>query len=584
MLQSQNVKIGLRERNISKDQVIQEVSALACLPLDGALARQSFDERLNRLRDVFRLEPQLFTPDIIATLKQLASRPSVTVQGDACVAPTEILQSLFGYSSFRPGQEEIIQAVLSGRDCIGVMPTGAGKSLTYQIPAHILSGTTLVISPLIALMKDQVDALTEIGIHATFLHSSLTPAERQERRVLLKKGTYDLVYVAPEGLEGFLSDFLSECKIDLIAIDEAHCISQWGHDFRPSYRNLSGLKSRFGNIPVLALTATATEAVTNDIVRQMGMVSPFSFRGSFYRPNLHISVYKKGNGRDTKKNILCLVLSRHGQAGIIYCLSRKSVETTTAFLVSAGVRAMAYHAGMENGARTRSQEAFRRDDIDVIVATVAFGMGIDKSNIRYVIHRDMPKSIEGYYQEIGRAGRDGVDSDCILFYSWSEVISYERFLDEMTDDKLRSKMAQQTREMFNFAERNSCRHQGLVAYFGETRTPCGYSCDVCNKQDILANLPTLTKQSKQFLPSVLPSDKIPDTDDAMFVRLKKLRKHLADEKGIPAYLVFSDAVLLQMAAQCPSTEDDLLKISGIGPKKIAHYGAIFLKELKKQVI
>ena len=392
---------------ISQDQIINEVATLQRLVFNGEtenpVARQSFDDRLNRLRDIFRATPQHFSQEIIASLKKL-SDATAPKTNRLQTTPHEVLKSLFGYSLFRPGQEEIIQAILSGKDCIGVMPTGAGKSLTYQIPSRILSGTTLVISPLIALMKDQVDALTEIGIRATFLNSSLTPEERQERRTLLKNGKYDLVYVAPEGLEGFLRDFLLNCQIVLIAVDEAHCISQWGHDFRPAYRNLSGLKSRFGDVPVLALTATATEAVTCDIVLQMGMVAPFSFRGSFFRPNLHISVYKKGTGRDTKKDILRLLQSRHGQSGIIYCLSRKSVEHTTAYLVSHGIRALSYHAGMENGQRTRSQEGFRRDDIDVIVATVAFGMGIDKSNIRYVIHRDMPKSIEGYYQEIGRAG------------------------------------------------------------------------------------------------------------------------------------------------------------------------------------
>jgi ATP-dependent DNA helicase RecQ len=464
------------------------------------------------------------------------------------------------------------------------MPTGAGKSLTYQIPARILSGATLVISPLIALMKDQVDGLTEIGIRATFINSSLTPAERRERMALLKAGEYDLVYVAPEGLEGSLLDFLSTCRIHLIAVDEAHCISQWGHDFRPSYRNLSGLKSRFGDVPVLALTATATEDVSVDIIRQMGMVAPLRFRGSFYRPNLRLHVYKKGNGRETKEDILRLVQSRAGQSGIIYCLSRKSVEQTAAFLTSRGVRALPYHAGMENDLRSRSQEAFQRDDVEVMVATVAFGMGIDKSNIRYVIHRDMPKSIEGYYQEIGRAGRDGVGSDCILFYSWSEVLSYDRFLDDLADDRLRNKVKAQTREMFNWAERHSCRHQSLVSYFGETLAPCGASCDVCGKWDLLETIPSAAgvrpvPRSRKRI-AVL-SDEIPDAGGALFARLKVLRKRLADEKGLPAYIVFSDAVLLEMAARRPSTEDELLQISGVGPKKLARYGAIFLAELNK---
>jgi len=571
----------------SQDQVAQEVEALARLvaleKADDPKIGRSFDERLDRLRDLFRSEPRLFSPSLIASLQILSSSAPPPARSSA-PEPREVLKSTFGYPSFRPGQEEIIRAVLSGRDCIGVMPTGAGKSLTYQIPARILSGTTLVISPLIALMKDQVDGLTEIGIRATFINSSLTPAERRERTARLSAGEYDLVYAAPEGLEGPLLNFLSTCRIRLIAVDEAHCISQWGHDFRPSYRNLSGLKSRFGDVPVLALTATATEEVSVDIIRQMGMVAPLRFRGSFFRPNLRLHVYKKGNGRETKEDILRLVQSRAGQSGIIYCLSRRSVEQTAAFLSSRGVRALPYHAGMENDLRSRSQEAFQRDDAEVMVATVAFGMGIDKSNIRYVIHRDMPKSLEGYYQEIGRAGRDGVGSDCILFYSWSEVLSYDRFLDDLADDRLRNKVKAQTREMFHWAERNSCRHQSLVSYFGETLAPCGASCDVCGKWDLLETLPSaaahrpLPRSKKRI---AVPSDEIPDAAGALFARLKVLRKRLADEKGLPAYIVFSDAVLLEMAAQRPSTEDELLRISGVGPKKLARYGATFLAELNK---
>lgn len=571
----------------SKDLVAQEVAFLSRLAAsetggDSAAAR-SFDERLDRLRGLFRAEPRLFSPALIAALKRLSS--SVPPPNDfPSTAPRDVLQSIFGYASFRPGQEEIIRAVLSGRDCIGVMPTGAGKSLTYQIPARILSGTTLVISPLIALMKDQVDGLTEIGIRATFINSSLTAEQRRDRLERLKSGEYDLVYAAPEGLEGSLLDFLARCRIPLIAVDEAHCISQWGHDFRPSYRNLSGLKSRFGHVPVLALTATATEEVSVDIIKQMGMTAPLRFRGSFFRPNLRIHVYKKGNGRETKEDILRLVQSRPGQSGIIYCLSRKSVEQTADFLTSRGIRALPYHAGMDNDRRTRTQEAFKRDDVEVMTATVAFGMGIDKSNIRYVIHRDMPKSIDGYYQEIGRAGRDGVESDCILFYSWSEVLSYDRFLDDAEDDRLRQRIRAQTREMFNWAERAACRHQSLVAYFGETMAPCRASCDVCGKRDLLKVLPSAepirpATRVKKRMAAV--SDEIPDAAGARFARLKILRKALADEKGLPAYLVFSDAVLLEMAAQRPSTENELLQISGVGPKKLARYGAIFLAELRK---
>lgn len=493
----------------------------------------------------------------------------------------EVLQATFGYATFRPGQREIIEAVLAGRDCIGVMPTGAGKSLTYQIPGRILVGTTLVISPLIALMKDQVDALTDLGVRSTYINSSLTLPERRERVEQLRSGKYDLVYAAPEALEGVFLDLLTSLEINLVAVDEAHCISQWGHDFRPSYRNLAGLKGRFGGIPILALTATATEAVMEDIRRQLGMAAPLCFRGSFFRPNLHLHVYQKGHGRNTRLDILRVVRSRPGQAGIIYCLSRKAVEQVATFLQEQGVRAMPYHAGMKSELRIQSQEAFRRDDIDVIVATVAFGMGIDKSNIRYVIHRDMPKSVESYYQEIGRAGRDGLDSDCVLFYSWSEVMSYDAFSGPLSDPQLKKEVQAQTRAMFAMADRKACRHRLVVSHFGETIPPCGGSCDVCLGFDLLAltrPASTVRKSVRKNL-AVATGGSIEGT--ALFNRLKGLRKRLADDQGLPAYIVFSDAVLLQMSALRPATPEQLLQISGVGPAKLAKYGVQFLSEIKQ---
>ena len=338
--------------------------------------------------------------------------------------PQQILETLFGYQTFRPGQREIIDAVLAGRDCIGVMPTGAGKSLTFQIPAKLLAGTVLVLSPLISLMKDQVDALERAGFRAAVFNSSLEETERRLRLRQLHSGELELLYVAPEALGQGLRGFIAGCPISLVVVDEAHCISHWGHDFRPAYRQLRDLKSQLGDIPVLALTATATRRVALDIIRSLGMRKPAGYKGSFYRPNLRIVVQKTGGGRNTRRDILNIIRAHRGESGIVYCATRRDVDSTTDWLASQRVRAVAYHAGLDDQVRSRNQEAFARDEVDVVVATVAFGMGIDKSNVRFVIHRDMPRSIEAWYQEIGRAGRDGLPSDCVVFFSWADVIGF----------------------------------------------------------------------------------------------------------------------------------------------------------------
>ena len=494
-----------------------------------------------------------------------------------------MLRGVFGYEDFRPGQEKIIATVVAGRDCIGVMPTGAGKSLTFQIPARILPGTVLVVSPLISLMKDQVDALTRYGFRATVLNSSIDYETRRDRLKRLRAGEYELVYVAPEGLEGSLRTLLAQTPISLVVVDEAHCISEWGHDFRPAYRRLCGLKQELGGVPILALTATATRKVAGDIIRQLGMVKPDGFKGSFFRSNLRLWAHKKGDGRGQRHDLLGYVRGRAGESGIIYSLSRKNVDTLAAFLAANGVRALPYHAGLDEETRARHQDAFARDEIDVVVATIAFGMGIDKSNVRYVIHREMPRSIEGYTQEIGRAGRDGCPSDCILLYSWADVIAHERLQSTIEDATVRNAARAKTKAMFELADAPGCRHQHLVATFDEVIAPCGESCDQCRHAS-LGDVFTAARASKSAtrvagVAKVAVSPELSATDAALFERLRTLRRSLADAEGVPAYIVFSDAVLARMAATKPRDDAGLLAVPGVGPAKLARYGAAFLRAL-----
>ena len=553
----------------------------------SAERRSVMAERLSELRLLYRRNPAAFSTEVLGMLREIAGAVAVTGRGSQpapAQPPEEVLKDVFGYDSFRPGQREIIDAVLSGQDCVGVMPTGSGKSLTYQVPAIALGRFALVVSPLIALMKDQVDALTEAGVSATFLNSTLSFDERRERLAAVAAGKHRLVYVAPEGLEASVGRLLAEVRPSLIAIDEAHCISEWGHDFRPAYRNLSSLKRRFGNVPMLALTATATPQVTRDIVQQLGMQAPKMFRGSFFRKNLRLASFVKGEslGRTTREAIASLVQARPGESGIVYCLSRKSTEETADYLKEQGCKATCYHAGLSPEQRSKAQDAFRNDDVDVVVATIAFGMGIDKSNVRYVIHRDLPKSIEGYYQEIGRAGRDGAPSDCILFYSWSEVVAYDRFADGTEDDAAAERLRSQAREMFRFAEAGRCRHQLLAEYFGESMQKCGESCDVCRGKIVL---PPKLRKSRRGSDGPSRSAAVTaalgaSVDGDLLTLLKSLRLHLARENGVPAYLIFNDATLLEMAARKPRNEAELLQVSGVGPAKLEKYGAAFLKLFK----
>ena len=402
----------------------------------------------------------------------------------------EILKRYFGHDTFRPLQEEIISESLEGRDVFALLPTGGGKSLCYQLPAILKEGLTVVISPLIALMKDQVDGLNANGIPATFLNSSLNKTEARKRYAKLFAREYTILYVAPERLmlSGFLDD-LKQWKVSRFAVDEAHCISEWGHDFRPEYRQLSNLRRLFPDLPFMALTATATDRVRTDILTQLRLKEPRTFVASFNRPNLNYQIETK---QAVFQQILKFVSSKPYESGIIYCYSRKATESLADRLRQNGIEALPYHAGMTPLKRAENQEGFIRDEIKVICATIAFGMGIDKPNVRYVIHQDLPKNIEGYYQETGRAGRDGLPSDCILYFSPGDVAKQLQFIADKNNHKERDVATQQLRQMVHYSESSECRRKVLLVYFSEewTEGNCG-NCDNCRnpKQTFDGTLP-----------------------------------------------------------------------------------------------
>ena len=606
-------------------------------------------------------------------MPELATPPQLT-------AARQALKRYYGYDNFRPMQGDIIQHILAGKDTVVLMPTGGGKSVCFQIPAVVSEGTCVVVSPLIALMKDQVEALRANGITAAYINSSVGQSEANEIARAAVSGHLKLLYVSPEKLlsEGFMQ-FLIRVNISLFAIDEAHCISSWGHDFRPEYTKLGQLRTHFPNTPIIALTATADRLTKRDIITQLNLTEPRVFLSSFDRPNINLMVRP---GQDRINSVLDYI-GRHPQdPGIIYCLSRKTCETISAKLIAKGVKAAHYHAGLTPLQRNKAQEAFLQDDIQVIVATIAFGMGIDKSNVRWVMHYNLPKNIEGYYQEIGRAGRDGAPSTAILFYSFADVMQMR----EMVTKDVPARQAQlntaKLERMQQFAEAASCRRKILLNYFSETLLQdCG-NCDICRNPpitfdgtelaqkalsavfrsrervainlliDVLRgmrnqavlqggydqiktygagrDLPYLdwysyihqmlndglfyiayeegyalkiTERGQQVLKGELPlplrkfqpSEKAEKptraskkaanaastaagTSEAMlFDKLRKLRKQIADEQGVPPYVVFSDATLQEMVTERPVNRVGMLGISGVGMKKFETYGEAFIR-------
>ncbi|MCC7103673.1 MAG: RecQ family ATP-dependent DNA helicase, partial [Chloroflexi bacterium] len=390
----------------------------------------------------------------------------------------ECLRSVFGHHGFRPLQESIIRSVLDGQDVFVLMPTGGGKSLCFQLPALLLDGMTVVVSPLISLMKDQVDALRALGVEATYVNSALDYAEVGRRQALIARGGVKLLYVAPERLTtpGFLQ-LLSNTGVALFVIDEAHCISEWGHDFRPEYRALKRLRVEFPRTRLAAFTATATARVQADIVAQLGLERAAHFRGSFDRPNLYFDVRPK---QEPYRQLVAFLRDRPGASGIVYCGARATAEDLAARLHRDGFHAVAYHAGLEGAERQARQDAFKRDDAQIVVATIAFGMGIDKPDVRFVLHYDLPRSLEGYYQESGRAGRDGEPSECVLFYTYADAARYEHFIKQKPGPE-QAVARQQLRQMVDWADGAVCRRQALLAYFGDRletrREPC---CDLCS--------------------------------------------------------------------------------------------------------
>lgn len=495
----------------------------------------------------------------------------------------QTLKQYFGYDSLRTGQEELINGILAGHDVLGIMPTGAGKSLCYQLPALMLKGITLVISPLISLMSDQVKALNQAGVHAAYINSSLTENQIRIALSYASQGRYKIIYVAPERLNTprFL-DFACNADISMLTVDEAHCISQWGQDFRPSYLEIAGFLTRLPRRPIVStFTATATERVKNDIVASLGLNNPVTMVTGFDRPNLFFRVVTRRGGSQKDNSIINYVKKHEDESGIIYCATKKNVDKLYTLLNEQGISAGRYHAGLSNDERKQNQEDFTYDRIRVMVATNAFGMGIDKSNVRYVLHYNMPQSLEYYYQEAGRAGRDGEEAECVLFFSKQDIMINKFLLqnkasagDVASDMQKTANDQRKLQQMINYCETDKCLREFILSYFGDT-TPC-----ICNK---CSNCVVVEDEEEETYVETGKKRKkaaqlagLNELGVALFEKLRSVRTELAAEKSVPPYIICSDKTLKDMCAKLPRDKEQLADVYGMGEQKIQNYGEAFV--------
>lgn len=583
----------------------------------------------------------------------------------------QALRTVFGHAAFRESQERAVDAVLNGRDLLMILPTGGGKSLCYQLPSVLMGGVTIIISPLLALMHDQVTALKELGIEAAMISSMQSAQEIAEIYRRMEEGRIKVVYAAPErlGVGSFL-EVLKKTKRNFFVIDEAHCMSEWGHEFRDDYRKLGQLRTLFPDTPLAAFTATATAKVREDIVTHLGLKNPEIIKGTVFRSNLTVTAHHRVG--DGKEQLLAFLKEHEGESGIVYAFTRKETESLTAFLQKKGFKAGAYHAGLPTEEKHRTYHDFINDDIQLVVATVAFGMGIDKSNIRFVVHTSLPKTIENYYQEIGRAGRDGLESEVLLLFSAGDAVQKKQLMRDLEESPYKRHAFEKLDAVMRFASSESCRHVQIAEYFGDTIAPCKDHCDSClypdhprsdisveaqkllstvyrldqrfgmhyvidvlrgsgdqrigqnghtalsvygigkehpkpfwlavadrllelgalvqgefsvlqigaSGWDILKNKnPVQIRQDRLAVkePAAKKRRAVPeDVDQEIFDALRSLRKSIATEKAVPAYVVFSDKTLLEMASILPTTKEAMLEVGGIGEAKFEKYGESFL--------